>query len=158
MPEILSLIEQDMRRAARPATELGRRGERLAAEFLEASGYRLVLSNFTVPIGRNNRGATVTGEIDLVAVDDDVLCFVEVKTRTSDEFAAPTATVNRRKQRQIIRAARVYRRIFGLTEVEKRFDVVSIVLSPKGDAKIELIKDFWSETIFRKKRWSGDFY
>lgn len=158
MTKILSVTEQDKRPLARRTSELGRRGEQLAAEFLEANGYRIVLANFTVPIGRNTRGAAVTGEIDIVAVEDDVLCFVEVKTRSSDEFADPAATVNRRKQRQIIRASRVYRRAFGLSEMERRFDVVSIVLSPQSKPQIEVMKGFWSENSFRKRRWTGDFY
>src|SRR5688572_10235851 len=112
MAEILSILKQDIRAAVQATSETGRRGERLAAEFLEANGYRVVLANFKVPIGRNSRGAAVTGEIDIVALDDDTLCFVEVKTKTSAEFSNPIAAVTLRKQRQIIRAARVYLRIF----------------------------------------------
>ncbi|HUR99008.1 MAG TPA: YraN family protein [Pyrinomonadaceae bacterium] len=138
--------------------ELGERGERLAAEFLKSNGYRLVLSNFKVPIGRNTRGVAVTGEIDIVAIDEDTLCFVEVKTRTSAAFAGPLASVTRRKQRQIIRTARVYRRIFSLSQMPYRFDVVSILLERDAEPDIELIKGFWSESKFRKKAWSGDIY
>jgi putative endonuclease len=136
----------------------GQRGERLAAEYLEAQGYRLVLSNFKVPIGRNSRGVAVTGEIDIVAVDGDTLCFVEVKARTSADFAEPLATVTLRKQRRITRTARIYRRIFGLYEMPYRFDVVSIVLRRGSEPEIELIKDFWIEHKFRKRAWSGDIY
>ena len=146
----------------RPSTvktvSLGTRGESLAAEYLEANGYRLVLSNFTVPIGRNSRGVAVTGEIDIVAVDGETLCFVEVKTKTSDEFAAPIATVTVRKQRQITRTARIYRRVFGLREMPYRYDVVSLVLGRSSEPRIELIKGFWTESKFRKKAWSGDIY
>jgi Holliday junction resolvase-like predicted endonuclease len=83
---------------------LGARGERLAADLLERAGYRLVAANFKLPVGRNLRGAVVQAEIDLVAYDGGTLCFVEVKTRRSDEFAAPEANVDLRKQRQITRA------------------------------------------------------
>src|ERR687884_496919 len=98
-----------------PHLLLGQRGERLAAEHLERLGYTLVASNFTLPVGRNLRGALVQAEIDLVAYDGPVLCFIEVKTRASDWFASPEQNVDLRKQRQIARAARVYRRLFGLT-------------------------------------------
>lgn len=158
MPEILSVLNQHIRAVVPTTSETGVRGERIAAEYLEANGYALVLSNFKVPIGRNRRGARVTGEIDIVALDGDVLCFVEVKTKTSDEFADPLASVTTRKQRQITRTARVYRRIFGLREVKYRFDVVSAVLTPNSEPKIKLIKDFWSESKFRKKAWSGDIH
>ena len=158
MAEILSVTKQDIRPAVRATSEIGQRGEDLAARYLEANGYRLVLSNFKIPIGRNRRGAALTGEIDIVAVDGDTLCFVEVKTKTSDEFAAPITAVNLRKQRQITRTAKVYRRVFGLQQMPKRYDVVSIVLRERGQAEIELAKGFWSESKFRKKVWRSEIY
>lgn len=158
MTEILSISKTPLQRSLDPRAKTGARGETLAAKFLEVNGYRLVLSNFKVPIGRNTRGVAVTGEIDIVAIDGETLCFVEVKTRTSDEFAGPLATVTLRKQRQITRTARIYRRIFGLREMPYRYDVVSIVLRPEDEPRIELIKGFWSESKFRKKAWSGDIY
>src|SRR5689334_25073676 len=85
---------------------LGKIGEEYAAAHLEQSGYRLVAANFTLPVGRNRRDAVITAELDLVAYDGPILCFVEVKTRTSDWFAPPEANVDRRKRRQIARAAR----------------------------------------------------
>jgi putative endonuclease len=156
-----NLLSINIEEGSRPQTNsalLGIKGERLAAEFLEANGYRLVLSNFKVPIGRNRRGVSVTGEIDIVALDEDTLCFVEVKTKTSAEFADPLASVTRRKQRQIARTARVYRRIFNLSKMAHRFDVVTIILAPEAAPTIELIKGFWSETRFRKRVWTGDTY
>ena len=158
MAEILSVLKQDIHPTLRPTSATGVRGEQFAAEYLAANGYRLVLSNFKVPIGRNTRGAAVTGEIDIVAIDGEVLCFIEVKTKTSAEFATPLATVTRRKQRQIARTARIYRKIFGLIQMPHRFDVVSVVLENKADPHIEVTKGFWSETRFRKKTWSGDIY
>jgi putative endonuclease len=155
MPELLSISAIPSRRF-NDREETGRRGERLAAEYLEASGYRLVLANFKVPIGRNSRGVSVTGEIDIVALDGDTLCFIEVKTRTSAAFAEPLAAVTRRKQRQITRTARVYRRVFRLSHMSYRFDVVSIVIAPDAEPEIELTKSFWSESSFRKKAWIGD--
>ena len=158
MSDFVSILKQDIRPDLRTTSETGRRGEQLAAVYLEENGYRLVLSNFKVPIGRNKRGAAVTGEVDIVATDGDVLCFIEVKTKTSDDFAAPLAAVNLRKQRQITRTARVYRRIFGLHDMNYRFDVVSIVLKQKSEPRIELIKGFWAESRFRKRTWTGDIY
>lgn len=156
MSEILSILKQSNRPTVRPTSALGARGERLAALFLKTQGYRLVLSNFEVPVGRNRRGAIITGEIDIVALDDETLCFVEVKTRASDEFASPLATVTRRKQRQIIRTAKVYRRIFELTRMKHRYDVVTVILNPRAEPRLDLLKGVWSEQQFRKRIWTGD--
>ena len=158
MSDLPSILKHDLPASGDGRDQLGRRGEFLASQFLETNGYRLVLSNFKVPIGRNSRGISVTGEIDVVAVDGETLCFIEVKTRTSASFAEPLASVTRRKQRQIIRTARVYRRIFNLSQMPQRFDVVSVILERDADPKIELIRSFFTESRFRKKFWSGDIY
>lgn len=156
MSEILSLDIQN-KILARPNTSfIGAFGERLAADFLEEKGFRLVLSNFKVPVGRNSRGVSVTGEIDLIALDADTICFVEVKTRSSDEFASPLAAVDLRKQRQITRTARVYRKIFNLRGMKYRYDVVSIVLRNGKELRVEVFKNFWTEAKFRKKSWSEE--
>ncbi len=153
-------MNQPVLNLAEPATKiLGRRGEELAACFIEQKGYRPVAANFTVPVGRNRRGAQVYTEIDLIAYDGETLCFIEVKTRSSNEFANPEAAVNLRKQRQIIRAARVYRQFFGVREAPFRYDVVGIVVPANQKPKIELFKGFWTESKFHKTRWThGDKY
>lgn len=157
MSEILSLNNKDKRSSAPDTRRVGELGENLAARFLLKNGYRIVLANFKVPIGRNSVGAAVTGEIDLIALDADVLCFVEVKTRSSDEFASPLAAVDLRKQRQIIRTARMYRKTFQIDEIKFRYDVVSIVLEKGGKPKIEIFKNFWNEAKFRKRFWADEF-
>jgi putative endonuclease len=142
-----------------PHLALGQRGEALAALYLERLGYELVAANFKLPVGRNLRGALVHAELDLVAYEGSTLCFVEVKTRASDWYAAPEANVDLRKQRQVARAARAYRRLFGLTSAAHRYDVVSVILPPTGEpratARIELLRNFWTDEKFRKRRWSG---
>jgi putative endonuclease len=142
--------------------ELGQRGEQLAAAYLEQQGYQIVAANFVLPVGRNMRGATVAAEIDLIAYDGPTLCFIEVKTRASDWFAPPQASVDRRKQRQIVRAARAYRRMFGLVDAPYRYDVVAVVLparraDPAG-MQIEVLRGFWTEENLRKRRWSESHF
>jgi putative endonuclease len=138
--------------------ELGRRGEGLALEHLERAGYRIVAANFSVPIGRNTRDVIVSAEIDVVAYDGPTLCFIEVKTRASDEFAPPQVNVDRRKRRQIARAARGYRRMLGLIDAPYRYDVVTVV-SPSSakqidaEPRIELLKNFWRDEKLRKRNW-----
>src|SRR5918992_5296745 len=108
-------------------SSLGQVGESYAAAYLEQLGYRLVAANFTLPVGRNLRGAVVNAEIDLVAYEHNTLCFVEVKTRASDWFAPPQVNIDLRKRRQIARAARAYRELFELEDQPYRYDVVTVV-------------------------------
>lgn len=159
MPEIFSLdIQNNKRLPERSSSRIvGETGERLAARFLIENGIRPVAANFKVPVGRNRRGALVTGEIDFIGYDADVLCFVEVKTRSSDRFASPLAAIDARKQRQITRAARMYRKIFRLSGTKFRYDAVSVVLRENDSPAIELFKNFWNESKFAKKSWSDDF-
>jgi putative endonuclease len=127
-----------------PTIQLGKLGEAYAATYLEQLGYRLVAANFTLPVGRNLRGAIVNAELDLVAYDHNTLCFVEVKTRASDWFAPPQANIDLRKRRQIARAARAYRRIFDLEDQPYRFDVVAVVLSNTDSPQVELLRNYFS--------------
>ncbi|MFN2502379.1 MAG: YraN family protein [Pyrinomonadaceae bacterium] len=154
MSDILSIIHENKLTGSQITSGLGTRGEALAADFLVENGYRIVVTNFKVPVGRNSRGAQVTGEIDIVALDGKTLCFIEVKTRRSDEFAPVISNVDLRKQRQITRTARVYRRLFEVGQLQYRFDVVTVLL-PKHVAKpsIELTKGFWNDSRFRKRVW-----
>src|SRR5688500_18003074 len=138
MSEVLSIIEDANRPGTNTQHGLGVRGEKLAAEFLQTQSYKLILANFKVPVGRNSRGAQVTGEIDLIAIDGETLCFIEVKTRRSDQFTPVITNVDIRKQRQITRTARVYRRVFGISGVPYRFDVVTVLMPEQASPQIEL--------------------
>jgi putative endonuclease len=139
---------------------VGKRGEELAAAYLEQIGLRIVAANFVIPVGRSRLGALISAEIDLVAYDGETLCFIEVKSRMSDWFAPPEANVDRRKQRQIVRAARNYRRMFDLTKAPYRYDVVTVVLSAEGKqgADVQLLRNYWQEDRFRKRGWSNNYW
>lgn len=141
--------------ARAPHFELGRRGEALAIEYLERAGYGIVAANFSVPIGRNTRDVLVNAEIDVVAYDGPTLCFIEVKTRASDEFSPPQANVDLRKRRQIARAARGYRRMLGLMSAPYRYDVVTVLLPADNEdgLQVELLKNFWTDEKLRKRNW-----
>jgi len=140
------------------SSSLGKLGEAYAAAYLEQLGYRLVAANFTLPVGRNLRGAIVNAEIDIVAYEADTLCFVEVKSRSSDWFAPPEVNVDLRKRRQITRAARVYRQMLGIESEPHRFDVVTIVFAGDSTPQIKLLRNFWTEDSLRKRRWQNTFY
>ena len=138
------------------STSPGALGESYAAAYLDQLGFRLVAANFTLPVGRNRRGAIINAEIDLIAYDGDTLCFVEVKTRTSDWFAPPQVNVDLRKRRQITRAARVYRQMLGIENEPHRYDVVTVVLNNDSTPQIELLRNFWTEQSLSKRRWYSD--
>lgn len=138
---------------------LGRHGEALAVEYLEQVGYQIVASNFSLPIGRNLRDAVVNAEIDVVAYDRGTLCFVEVKTRASDDFVPPQVNVDLRKRRQIARAALAYRRMLGVLNAPYRYDVVAVVAKPDAvEPRIELLKGFWSDAQLKKTKWREHFW
>lgn len=132
--------------------DLGQRGESSAVDHLQQAGYRIVAANFSLPIGRNIRDVIVNAEIDVVAYDGPTLCFVEVKTRASDDFAPPQANVDLRKRRQISRAALAYRRMLGLVNAAYRYDVVTVVAKADGsEPRIELLRGFWSDAQLKKR-------
>src|SRR2546423_5431237 len=81
---------------------LGTRGENLACRFLKKHGYKILYRNF--------RGRT-GGEIDVVCRDRDTLVFVEVKTRTREDFGRPLDAVNREKRNRIARGGLAWRRV-----------------------------------------------
>jgi len=139
-------------------SSLGALGEAYAAAYLDQLGYRLVAANFTLPVGRNLRGAIINAEIDLIAYDSDTLCFIEVKTRSSDWFAPPEVNVDLRKRRQITRAARVYRQMLGIENEPHRYDVVTVVVGNDSTPQIELLRNFWTDESLRKRRWTSQFY
>jgi putative endonuclease len=133
--------------------ELGAKGEQAALEYLkEIEGFEIVATNYRVPLGRNLRNQKITGEIDIIAYDEETLVFIEVKTRTSDEFAAPERAVDLRKQRQIARAARKYRQFMKVTNEPHRYDVVTVVTQSGGN-KIELLRFYFDDSVFSRGRY-----
>lgn len=95
----------------------GRRGEEDVYFYLRRRGYVMVARNFRSP---NRRG-----EIDLIGWDGDVLCFIEVKTRTTRDMKPAEAAVDREKQQNLIFVAREYLRHMA-PSCQWRFDVVSV--------------------------------
>ena len=98
-----------------------------------------------------------------MAYEGETLCFIEVKSRASDWFAPPQANVDRRKQRQIARAARAYRRMFDLAGAPYRYDVVTVVLPAEeegvpGVGISNCLRNYWTEDQLRKRVWSGTYY
>ncbi len=108
---------------------LGQKGEDHAVEFLCKQGYRIVERNYS----------TRSGEIDLIALHEGAVVFIEVKTRTSNAFGAPEMAVNPRKQRRMVKTALAYIKEHNYHQVPCRFDVVAITTS--GGRGMELIRN-----------------
>lgn len=116
--------------------EFGRAGEVIAAEFLTKKGYKILDTNWRS--GKN--------EIDIVALDHDLLVVVEVKSRHSTFAGEPETAVTRDKQKALIRAANTYLNRNGLTN-EVRFDIVSILVM-KEQETIRHIQDAFYPTLY----------
>ena len=110
----------------------GARGERLACRHLRRNGYKVLFRNF--------RGRT-GGEIDLVCRDHDTLVFVEVKTRTRQDFGRPIAAVDRQKQKRIARGGLAWLRMLDNPDILFRFDVVEVLLLENARPRIEIIQN-----------------
>jgi len=95
----------------------GRRGEEDAYFYLRRRGYTIIARNFRSPHRR--------GELDLIGWERDVLCFIEVKTRTKRDFKPAEAAVDRDKQRELSRVARDFLRQMPPT-CQWRFDVLAV--------------------------------
>lgn len=110
---------------------LGAQAEDLAAAHLERLGYRVVARNVTV------RG----GELDLVAVERDTLCFVEVRSRGRSDYGTGDETVGPTKRRRLVFAAQQFLARWRDPSMPCRFDVVAI--GPDG---VRVIKDAFDLT------------
>ncbi|HTQ50874.1 MAG TPA: YraN family protein [Candidatus Acidoferrales bacterium] len=97
----------------------GELGERVAKKYLRRAGMKFLTANF-----RSERG-----EIDLIFRDGECLAFVEVKTRSSEEWTRPAAAVNAERRRRLSRAALDYLRLLKNPAVKIRFDIVEVLLA-----------------------------
>ena len=109
--------------------ELGREGEKVAADYLEDLGYMLLERNY-----RSSRA-----EIDLVARDGDLLVFVEVKSRRNAQYGWPEEAVGEEKADHIRRAAEDYMELCNWTG-EVRYDIIAIIWEG-GLPSIEHLED-----------------
>jgi putative endonuclease len=96
----------------------GELGERAAKKFLQKRGLKFLAANF-----RSGRG-----EIDLIFRDGDCLAFIEVKTRSSENWSRPAAAVNAERRRRLSQCALDYLRRLKNPAVKIRFDIVEVLL------------------------------
>lgn len=104
-----------------PHLALGQLGERLAERHLKINQHKILYRNFRAPHG---------GELDLVCRDrrHDELVFVEVKTRTSEDYGRPLDAVDRQKRKLILRGAMAWLRMLDMPDITFRFDVVEVLM------------------------------
>ena len=96
---------------------LGERGEKYAARYLRRLGYKILFTRHRLPYG----------EIDVLAVDDQTVVFVEVKTRRSPNHGRPAEAVDAHRQARLTRAALAFLKANRLLEYASRFDVVEVI-------------------------------
>jgi len=96
--------------------DFGKKGEEIAKNYLAEKGYLILESNWT--IGKL--------EVDIIAKTKDFIVFIEVKTRSSSYIIEPEASVNRTKQKNIIRAANKYI-VWNKIQDEARFDIITVL-------------------------------
>jgi len=111
--------------------ELGRKGEQLAEEYLANLGYTILFRNW-----RHLRH-----EIDVIAEKDDVLHFIEVKTRSTTSFGMPEEAVNKNKLRSMIAAGESFMQLHPQCK-RIQFDLLAISIS-NNETKYFLIQDVY---------------
>lgn len=114
---------------------LGVRGEDMAVDFLEKKGYTILCRNYRCR----------SGEIDIIARKKKILCFIEVKTRSTRAFGSPQEAVTPCKQQKIGRVALDFLQRHRLENQPARFDVVAVDFS-SGSGLIEFIENAFELT------------
>jgi putative endonuclease len=115
--------------------DLGKTGEEMALKHLRSMGYKILETNWR--FGRD--------EIDVIACDKDTLVVVEVKTRATNWFGEPEFAVTKAKQRILVRAAEAYI-LKNDINMDTRFDIISIIISPQGKS-VHHIEDAFYPTL-----------
>ena len=103
----------------------------MALSLLKRQGYRIIDQNVRLR----------SGEIDIIARDQDTLCFIEVKTRASAAQGSAVESISLFKQRKLVKLALTYLKYKKLLEEKARFDVVAVDCQDSGETYIKLIKN-----------------
>ncbi|WP_294419335.1 YraN family protein [uncultured Senegalimassilia sp.] len=117
---------------------LGRLGEDVAARYLVSRGYEIIARNWTCQ----------AGEADIIARDDDILVFAEVKTRSSTEKGFPSEAVDSKKRQKYLKIAELFTSRYDVRDLQIRFDVMSLVVTDNAHATIRhYINAFGAESL-----------
>jgi putative endonuclease len=115
---------------------LGNYGERVAAAWLRAHHCKILARNF-----RNTRRGRRTGEVDIIARDQRLLLFVEVKTRHAHSKIRPLDAVDKHKQRLIERGANDWLRRLGTRQLPWRFDVIEVYVEDGKPPRVNQVRN-----------------
>jgi putative endonuclease len=139
-PEIKRLVAGWLKR--RPEhLQHGRIGEAAARKHLKKSGLKFLAANFAIHD---------VGEIDLIFRDGECLVFVEVKTRSSEEWTRPAAAVDRDKRKRVVRVARTYRLKLPNPYVKCRYDIVEVLLNRGEVREVRHITNAFNEDLRKR--------
>jgi putative endonuclease len=116
---------------SKPTQSFGRYGEQLAVNHLRKAGYEIVKTNWRCPLG----------EIDIIAQKDNILVFVEVRSRHAENTEASFESVNTRKQTKLTALANDYVDTHKLDDLTWRIDVIGVAIPRMGKAIIEHVED-----------------
>lgn len=112
----------------------GKAAEDAAAKRLRREGYKILERNFSTPLG----------EVDIIALDGEVLCFIEVRFRSSNEFGGAIEALSSEKKRRVARMALNYLKARRLEDADMRFDFAAVEKTEGGEFHVEIIKEaFW---------------
>ena len=115
---------------------LGKKGEDIAAAFLEKKGYNILFRNYKCSFG----------EIDIIAKHKKILSFIEVKTRSTKKYGLPQEAVTPAKQTKISRVALEFVQRYKMDNRVARFDVVSVQCLNDG-YEVDLIENAFELTV-----------
>lgn len=111
---------------------IGNYGENLAKEYIKSRGFIILEENFSCNLG----------EIDIIAKDNNYICFIEVKTRYSRKYGSPLESINKPKQKKLYKIAQYYICSKHIHKSYFRFDAIEVtILSPLEIPTINLIKN-----------------
>ena len=116
---------------SKPTQPFGRYGEELARTYLENASYQIVTTNWRCTLG----------EIDIIAQKDNILVFVEVRSRHAETTEASFESVNQRKQTKLAALANDYINTHKLDDIIWRVDVIGVAIPRSGKAIIEHVED-----------------
>lgn len=106
-------------------------GEDKASEYLQKLGFKILERNYR----------RTYGEIDIIALEKDILCFIEVKARTSDQFGSPLESITPWKLKSLIKTAQYYKMTKPNLPEALRIDAISVILKENSVQNIELTRN-----------------
>ncbi len=111
--------------------KIGLRGEQMAARYLRKNQYHIIAANYS----------TKLGETDIIAEKDNIICFIEVKTRSPGQMLPPSEAVDRRKQENLETNASAFLKKQNYTDKSFRFDIIEVILHDLFTADINHIEN-----------------